>query len=259
MSVHLLECAAHVKIDGRFTATHKLALMCFADSGSSDTRIARPGLDALLVWTCAKRSWALEVVNDLVELQLLARHQRAYRGRRAEFVVFPNGCCLQHGIVPADVREIEPDVVAELVKSGSDKGSATPDPLIRPAVDLMGPISPDALGYPQRPLPADPIEADGSAGDGRMGPVEPQERVRSARSNLEPSKNVPPTPSPSSTTDRQPLQPRDGRPPSENRFNLAAKTGDGCGRCYDGDILDVRGDPVMRCPYCQPATQGATA
>lgn len=105
MSVHLIECAAEIVL----RPAEKLVLLCFADSGSNDGRVALPGLDAVMTWSGLGRSQALAVVRRLVELRLLARRVDAgsgqvvggHRGQRAEFVVFPLGCCDRHGKAPA--------------------------------------------------------------------------------------------------------------------------------------------------------------
>lgn len=253
MSVHLVECASELELDERVTATHKLALLCFADSGSAETRIARPGLETLLRWTGAKRSWALEVVNDLIEWQLLARHRRAYRGQRAEYVVFPNGCCERHGKVPADVRTVEP---VEAVETPSGKGSALPDPLISSTGSAVS---------------ADPIGGMGPPDRAGMGPPDAPERVRSPRSKLEPSKYLPPRTTSPSGTETQPLTSRDAPVLDFTRMDaptqgvrIAPPAGGralGCRHCDAGWICDLDGLPLERCPHCHPAirSNGASA
>lgn len=251
MSVHLIECAAEVQLPPAL----KLALLCFADSGSTEGRVAKPGLDNLMRWTGVKRSRALEVVELLKELQLIAAHKRAYRGQRAEFVVFPNGCCERHGKASATV--LEP--VEESPEDQPENGSATPDPL--PASRLStGSATPD------------PVGSNGSDPGTGMGPIRGVEWVRSPRSNREPSKYLPPKAiSPGTDCPQQPLPPRElsgisiefGRGDEPPRGIAVVPPGGGrplgCRHCDAGWICDADGVPVATCPHCHPAHRQETA
>lgn len=124
MSIHLLECAAR-RTD--LPAATKLALMCLADSASSQTRIAFPGLDEVMTWSGLSRSRSLVVLGDLVDAGLLARHKRGHRGRRAEFVVFPDGCCDAHPM-PVDDPDDDEEKGSRQQDSSSVKGSRPQDP-----------------------------------------------------------------------------------------------------------------------------------
>ena len=92
MSTHMVWCAAQLDLP----ASVKLALMAFADSANEQTGIAFPGMDQVKKWSNLGKSQADVVVADLVERGLLRRHSRGHRGRRAEYVVFPAGCCEMH-------------------------------------------------------------------------------------------------------------------------------------------------------------------
>lgn len=96
MSIHHVECAALTSLP----ASTKLVLMAFADSADKDTRLAFPGLDNVMAWSGLRKSRALEVTSGLVKQGYLVRtggSNATGPRRRAEYLVFPAGCCLQHG------------------------------------------------------------------------------------------------------------------------------------------------------------------
>lgn len=240
MSVHLIECAAEVQLPPAL----KLALLCFADSGSQEGRIAKPGLDNLMRWTGLKKSRALEVVKHLQELQLLASHRAAHRGQRAEYVVFPNGCCERHGKASATVLSV--------VDDGSEKGSGPADPLFSTGSGT-----------------SDPVTANGSDPAGGMGPIPDPERVRSPRSKVEPSKYLTPTDStPGGTGQDQPAARATAQVVSidlvsdarEPVGRLRQPSGEvlGCRNCDVGWVCDRDGMPVSKCPHCHPAFRQRT-
>jgi len=90
-----MDCAVKTNLpDGsHLNPATKLALMAFADSADRHTHIAFPGLDTVMVWAGVSKSRANELVRELVDKGLLLKHKGGHRGRRAEYVVFPNGCC----------------------------------------------------------------------------------------------------------------------------------------------------------------------
>lgn len=92
MSLHLMECVRPLRLN----PSTKLALLAFADSADHSTHIAFPGLEAVMEWANVSRSRAAAIVAELVDVDLLQRHRAGHRGRRAEFVVFPLGCCDAH-------------------------------------------------------------------------------------------------------------------------------------------------------------------
>lgn len=250
MSVHLVEVAAEVEL----APSLKLALLCFADSGSTDGRVARPGLDNLMRWTGLKRSRALEVVKHLEELQLLAPHRKAFRGQRAEYVVFPNGCCERHGKVPA-LAVVDDDMPLTSGDALVSTGSARPDPFSGegPATRMTkGPI----------------FDEKGSDLHTEKGPVGALKS--GALQVLPPSTDLQKT-SPSGT-DRQPLPPRETSDVSIEFVEPSAARGVrvrtpagfalGCRHCDAGFVTDADGMPVAKCPHCHPAlrrSEGRTA
>lgn len=175
MAIHYLEGAAravrvdheHHKLetgDGRtvtISRGHKLTLMCIANSANQDNRVGFPGFDELVLWSGLSRGRQYEVLQDLIDVGLLAKHRDGGRGRRAEFVVFPRGgCCPLHGPLPGHALESADD---------ESPGSGGPEPV--PSVDnpslgsgpseprpgLQGPKVGPAVGPAQGgPLPGSP-------------------------------------------------------------------------------------------------------
>ena len=150
MSMHLVDCAA--KLQGLNPST-KLAFMAFADSADRHTHIGLPGLENVMLWACVKRARANEIVAELVDLGLLVKHRAGHRGRRAEYVVFPNGCCndctvptatASTTVAPSSVEESTPPApikagptpgkfeatpLAAIERKGATKGLVTSGPL----------------------------------------------------------------------------------------------------------------------------------
>jgi hypothetical protein len=118
MSVHLVSCAA----ESALRPAEKLVLMCFADSASKETGVAYPGLDDVMTWSTLGKRQTLAVIAKLVDGGFLQRRGGAHRGRRAEFLVFPNGCCPQHGAV--DPRGS--DAPNEFTEMGAADSTQTP-------------------------------------------------------------------------------------------------------------------------------------
>lgn len=146
MSIHLLECAA--KLRGLNPST-KLALMCFADSAPLDTRIGKPGLEAVMTWAGVEKSQASDIVRELTGKGLLRKHAAGHRGRRAEYVVMPNGCCAEHPM-PVDERD---DEAPGWPEPSAEKGSGAPE-----SMSVTAPGTPD----PFQPAPGQTVEAPGT-------------------------------------------------------------------------------------------------
>ncbi len=181
MSGHLIGCVKSIK--DLPTKTHKLALLAFADSGDDRTHIALPGYEGVMEWADIGRSQAYDVIRDLVELGLLRHHKRGHRGQRAEWIVFPNGCCDTHR-TPVAEEPLDVDQLARaagvdveqarllLTAMGHDapagkkaeKGSDPTGPYERG----LGPAEPDPIGT-QSPQPVENPGEDAS-GDHRQGP-----------------------------------------------------------------------------------------
>lgn len=140
MAVHYTERAALLDLP----ASKKLVLMCIADSANQDNRVGFPGMDAIKRWSGLKNSRALEVIAELVAEGYLVRHRGGVNGRRAEFIVFPHGCCPLHEPLPGYSAHLPGDDL-----SGS--GVADPDD---PAEKSQPPVEGPAEGPTQTgPLP----------------------------------------------------------------------------------------------------------
>jgi hypothetical protein len=120
VAMHFIECAAHLPLQ----PSTKLALMAFADSADRHTQIAFPGLAEVQKWASVGRSQAHELIKELVTLDLLRKHSAGYRGHRAEFIIFPRGCCSEH---PRPVDEAADDEGSSEPDPSSEKGSGRPD------------------------------------------------------------------------------------------------------------------------------------
>jgi hypothetical protein len=93
VSGHLIGCVKRLK---GLPNGHKLGLVAFADSADDRTHIGFPGYEGVQEWADVGRSQAANIIADLVEWGFLRQHKRGHRGQRAEYVVFPSGCCDQH-------------------------------------------------------------------------------------------------------------------------------------------------------------------
>jgi hypothetical protein len=103
-----------------------------------------------MAWSGLKKSRALEVIAELVTDGYLRRESGGYIGHRAEFMVFPDGCCALHG--PTRKGSARPDTSPKPNGSApSDaNGSATADPQPEQEGPIEGPTEgPTATG----PLP----------------------------------------------------------------------------------------------------------
>ena len=78
--------------------SHKLALMKIADSAEHESRVGYPGLDAIRLWSGAKRSRALEILRELQEMGLVMQVEAGRRGTRASYKVFPDPGDEAHGL-----------------------------------------------------------------------------------------------------------------------------------------------------------------
>jgi hypothetical protein len=110
MSGHLIGCAGTLT-DDRLAPSHKLALLAFADSADDRTHIAFPGYEGVQKWAGCSRGRAAELIRDLVGFGYLLQHKKAHRGQRAEYVVFPGGCCDLHR-APAEEPPVDVDQLA---------------------------------------------------------------------------------------------------------------------------------------------------
>jgi hypothetical protein len=207
VSGHLIGCAGRTDLP----TSHKLALVAFSDSADDRTHIGFPGYEGVMTWACCSRGRAAELIRDLVEWGYLRHHKRGHRGQRAEYVVFPNGCCDLHRI-PVDEPAV--DVVAMARAAGvtvdaarlmlSALGHTTPP---------NGSDAPDANSGNESEQP-DPNDQQPSTpvGDAVDDPRKDPESVHGSRSTANaftPSTNPPsPTGKPSGACSKHP----DGHP-----------------------------------------------
>lgn len=123
MSGHLIGCAGALEriqitndddqvVEIELPTSHKLALLAFADSGDDRTHIGFPGEEGVMKWAVCSRGRAYELIRDLVSWGLLAQHKRGRRGQRAEYVVFPGGCCDLHRPQAEETVVIDPEQLA---------------------------------------------------------------------------------------------------------------------------------------------------
>jgi hypothetical protein len=108
MSGHLIGCAGLTDLP----TSHKLALVAFSDSADDRTHIGFPGYEGVMQWACCSRGRAAELIRDLVDWGYLKHHKRGRRGQRAEYVVFPGGCCDLHRL-PVEEPAVDVDALAQ--------------------------------------------------------------------------------------------------------------------------------------------------
>lgn len=135
MSGHLIGCAGAIKGLGK---SHKLALLAFADSGDDRTHIGFPGYEGVQMWADCSRSRAAELISDLVAAGYLELHKSARPGRRAEYIVFPDGCCDLHRTPAVEATDVDLEAIAKAAGiplehaaaflAAMNNGSDTPDP-----------------------------------------------------------------------------------------------------------------------------------
>lgn len=141
MSVHLIGCVKAMRGLGR---SHKLALIAFADSADERTHIAFPGYIGVQEWAEVSRSRAAELIRDLVDAGWLQKVRDSGPGRRAEYVVFPDGCCELHRPTPeTGVIDSVDEALAVLRAAGYD--TATLADNTSDASDVNGSEFPDPL------------------------------------------------------------------------------------------------------------------
>jgi hypothetical protein len=169
MSIHLSACAGDLTAipdmlndagePEPIPRSHKLALMAFAGSADDRTHIGFPGYEGVQTYAVCSRGRAAELIRDLVGWGLLKQHKRGHRGQRAEYVVFPGGCCDLHR---KPVDEPTPDVAALAAAAGISVDQA------RAMLAAMGsdsPVVPDAAdhGSPQEKGSEAPDAMSGNA------------------------------------------------------------------------------------------------
>lgn len=150
MSVHLVQCAARLPLK----PGEKLVLLCLAENANGRDARAFPGLATLMAWSGLSRARVFEILKTLAELRLIEQVGVGHRGRAAEFVVLPYGCCPVHG--------------------GDEFGSAGPD-----AFEMhRGSDAPDPSDACGKSDTSDPFRAKGSTEPGQRVQSHAQERVQ---------------------------------------------------------------------------------
>ncbi len=210
MSGHLIGCAGTLS-DDRFAPSHKLALLAFADSADDRTHIAFPGYQGVQQWAGCSRGRAAELIRDLVGFGYLRQHKKAHRGQRAEYIVFPGGCCDLHR-TPVDEQPPDVDQLARAAGVSVEAARAMLDALAGDhavQADVQdGPNGDDPQANGSGPSDAFPLNESGQDDPFRpvvhQGPAQPvdnhrmgPERVQAPRSNANaftPSKTSPLTP-----------------------------------------------------------------
>lgn len=225
MAIHFLECAAHSDLP----PSKKLALMAIADDSDKTTRVGSAGLEAIMAWSGLKKSRALEVIAELVADGYLRREKGGRIGRRAEFTVFPNGCCALHGPIPSGSAQPDPtENGSQNPPRGSDtvdpSASDVPDPKAEVEGPIEGPIEgPVAVG----PLPISlSLSTPNPRQAGACNPDEPiHERGCRACGT-----------SPRQIAERE----RRSRPPKRECRLHRGQTEGSCGPCRSEQIADRR-------------------
>lgn len=238
MSGHLIGCVK--PITDLPTRSHKLALLAFADSGDDRTHIALPGYEGVQEWVGCGRSQAFALIQDLIRLGYLRQHKRGHRGQRAEWIVFPNGCCETHR-TPVAEEPVDVDQLA--AAAGVDPEQA------RLLLTAMGHDAPPSRSGQKASGPAGPYER--GMGPAQTGPKEPEsahpgdnpgdesrkgtERVRQSRVTAD-----------AFTPSRNPLTPT-GKPAGERSTGTCSRHPNGHANCRGcGTTARQRADAERR-------------
>lgn len=174
MSGHLIGCVKPLDLP----TSHKLALVAFADSADDRTHIGFPGYEGVQEWATCSRGRAAELIRDLCEWGYLKSHKRGHRGQRAEYIVFPNGCCDFHR-TPVEEPAVDVETLAQAAGVTLEQAR-----LMMTALGSSSPGiasgAPDAIGGNVSSTP-DPFSTPGeNAGDNAgKGP----DSVQDSRSN----------------------------------------------------------------------------
>jgi hypothetical protein len=175
MSIHLMVCVRPVT---GLLPSEKLALLAYADSADETTGLAWPGIDAVAEWAGVSGSSAKRLTAALVDKGLLRKYSSGHHGRRARYVVFPNGCCAEHQRPRGDVDlEQPPATVEQLAERLGMRVDATSRPLLEQLLDqqakgLTGDTQQTAEGsHPQASVSVDGYHVQDPS------PSDPNERV----------------------------------------------------------------------------------
>ena len=97
MSVHLVTSALKTPLKG----AHKLVFLGLCESACDDAeRLSWPGLEALVEAGSVSRARVFAILKDLLEQGWIVQTGRGKKHRRAEYRVFPGGCCKHHSAIP---------------------------------------------------------------------------------------------------------------------------------------------------------------
>lgn len=214
MSGHLIGCAGQIDDDARLGTSHKLALLAFADSADDRTHIAFPGYEGVQKWAMVSRGRAAELIRDLVDWGYLEHHKRGRRGQRAEYVVFPGGCCDLHR-TPAEEAPVDVDQLAAaagvpveqaralLAALHNPEGSDAPDAMTGTGSDRPDPNTPAMHNTPTTPVETTPEGSDAPDPEAGKGP-ESVHGSRSTANAFPPSTTTPLPPASGGTCIKHP-------------------------------------------------------
>ena len=109
MSIHLFTSALKTPLKG----AHKLVFLGLCESARDDgDRLSWPGIEALIEAGSVSRARVFAILKDLQEQGWIVQTGRGQKHRRAEYRVFPGGCCERHGSVSGscvvDAENLEP-------------------------------------------------------------------------------------------------------------------------------------------------------
>ena len=166
--------------------SRKLLLAAIADSASWETRVSAPGADRMMAWAGVGKSQYQALITELVDANLVVRHRPGVKGRKAEYIVFPHGCCLEHGPLPGygpmpeKVDDHAPGQPGASTAVDNHEQSAAhapgePDPL-EPMGPAMGPVmQPVQTGPLPSYLPTEDYREGGSLVSRGLAEIDPPE------------------------------------------------------------------------------------
>lgn len=181
MAIQWLEQAANEVLQ----PAPKLVLMAIADDANRETRIAYPGAKKMAAWADCGEDRVTDILRELICRQLIARRSKAYRGRRAEYIVFPTDeefealdakdATLNHvsqrvidRVKKQDAKRLEaqtePDETTSDQPVDNDEESPVYTPPFSEESPVQDPLMPGVQTHPSRDLP--PVTTQQSSTEG---------------------------------------------------------------------------------------------
>lgn len=181
MAIQWLEQAANEVLQ----PAPKLVLMAIADDANRETRIAYPGAKKMAVWADCGEDRVTDILRELICRQLIARRSKAYRGRRAEYIVFPTpeefealdakDATLNHvsqrvidRVKKQDAKRLEAQAEADETTSDQPVDNVEESPVRTPPFSeespVHDPLMPGVQTHPSRDLP--PVTTQQSSTEG---------------------------------------------------------------------------------------------